>query len=131
MNFSTLTASLLHTVEGSLRRGALTLVAVGCVSMALLSILSNSNSPRGEVFCTGLLGPAPSTASGVRRCSAGESCLVDGVEMRLDDAIRCGFFTGGGGNESFLPASEGTADTVELDRSSKNITIIRYDIKLQ
>lgn len=131
MNFSTLTASLLNTVEGSRRCGALTLVAVGCVNMALLSTLSNSNIPRGDVFCTILLGPAPSTASGIRRCSAGESRFVNGAEMRPDDTIRCGFFTGGGGNESFLPAREGTADNEELDRSSKNIHIIRYDIKPQ
>jgi hypothetical protein len=87
--------------------------------MALLSTLSNSNSPRGEDFCTGLLGPAPSTASGVTRWSAGESRLVNGVEIRLDDGILCGFFTVGGGTDSFFPASEGTADTVELGHSSK------------
>jgi hypothetical protein len=45
----------------------LTLVAVGCVSMALLSTLSNSIRPRGDVFWAGLLSPAPSVASGVSR----------------------------------------------------------------
>jgi hypothetical protein len=30
-----------------------------------------------------------------------------------------------------LPASEGTADTVELNRSSKSMKIMRYDIKPQ
>jgi hypothetical protein len=87
--------------------------------MALLSTLSNSIKPRGDVFCAGLLSPAPSTASGVTLCSAGESCLVNGAEMRFDDPTRCGFFTGGGGNESFLLGNEGTADTEELGRSSK------------
>jgi hypothetical protein len=45
--------------------------------------------------------------------------LVNGEEMRFDDPARCGFFTGGGGKESFLLCNEGTAGTEELGRSSE------------
>jgi hypothetical protein len=44
--------------------------------------------------------------------------LVNGGEMRFDDPTRCGFFTGGRGNESFLLGNEGIGDTEELGRSS-------------
>jgi hypothetical protein len=99
--------------------------------MALLSTLSNSNSPCGEGFCAGLLGPAPSTASGVNRSSAAESRLVNGAEMKLDGVTRCTFFIGGGGNDSFFPGSTETADPAELGRSSENMKLIRHDTKLE
>jgi hypothetical protein len=47
--------------------------------------------------------------------------LVKGADTRFDDPTRCGFFTGGGGNESFLPGNEDAADAEELGRSSKTI----------
>lgn len=130
-NFSTLTASLLCNAVGSLRRGAFTLLAVGCVNMALLSMLSNSISPCGEALWAGLLGPAPSTESGISRCSTAASRSGNSVEMRLDDPTCCGFFTVGGGNGNFLPGSAGAADPAELGRSSKQMTNMRCNSKLK
>jgi hypothetical protein len=128
---STLTASLLCDTEGSLRRGAFTLFAVGCFSISLLSTLSNSMSPCGEALWTGLLGPAPSTVSRISHCSTAALCLVNGVEMRFNDPTCCGFFTVGGGNEDFLPRSERIAEPAELGRSSEQMTNTRYDSKLR